>query len=233
MRGTPGGCRPSRRPVHLPWWALAALFYVVEVRVVHLQFQREAHSYSLSELPLVTGFFLAAPIDLIVASVVGSSLGLLVHRRPAPIKLAFNVCLFGLSSAAAVSVFQCCCPAGDDARSAAAWLATFAATLTAAVIGLVAVHVAIRLAQGRTDRRRQWLAVRFGLLVTVTNTALALVGMTLFTNEPGAAWLLLVPVLLMALAWRSYHASMAEGRQRDSLELLYEANGILHGTQRP
>ena len=93
-------------PVPVPWWALAVLFYVVEVRVVHLQFQREAHSYSLSELPLVAGFFLATPIDLILACVVGSSLGLLVHRRPAPIKLAFNVSLFALSSAAAVSVFQ-------------------------------------------------------------------------------------------------------------------------------
>ena len=130
-----------------------------------------------------------------------------------------------------MSVFQLLLPAGDDARSAAAWLAAFAATLTAAVIGLAAVHVAIRLAQGRSDRRRQWLAVRFGLLVTITNTALGLVGMTLFTNEPGAAWLLLVPALLMALAWRSYHASMAESRQRDSLELLYEANSILHGTR--
>ena len=218
-------------PVHVPWWVLAPLFYVVEVRVVHLQFQREAHSYSLSELPLVAGFFLVTPIDLILACVVGSSLGLLVHRRPAPIKLAFNVSLFAVSSAAAVSVFQLLLPAGDDARSAAAWLAAFAATLTAAIIGLAAVHVAIRLAQGRSDRRRQWLAVRFGLLVTITNTALGLVGMTLFTNEPGAAWLLLVPALLMALAWRSYHASMAESRQRDSLELLYEANSILHGTR--
>ena len=218
-------------PFQVPWWALAVLFYLVEVRVVHLQFQREAHTYTLSELPLVIGLFLATPTDLILAYVIGASAGLFIHRRPAPIKLAFNVSLFVLCAAASVTVFHLVAPVAEGPQSASAWLATFAATTTATCISLLAVNAAIRLAQGRTDQRRLALAVRFGLIVSATNTALALVGITLLEVEPRSIWLVAIPVLLMVVAWWSYRASIGEREQRDGLELLYEANGILHGTR--
>src|SRR5687767_3623719 len=48
-------------PFHIPWWVLAVLFYLAEVFVVHIQFQRDAHSVSLGELPLVLGLFFAGP----------------------------------------------------------------------------------------------------------------------------------------------------------------------------
>ena len=69
-------------PIRLPWWAMVPLFYLVEVRVIHLQFQREAHSFTLSELPLVAGLFLAVPSDVILAAVLGSGLGLLGTGDP-------------------------------------------------------------------------------------------------------------------------------------------------------
>ena len=49
----------------LRWFHLAAVFFLSEVTVVHLRFRRDAHSFSMSEIPLVVGLFFVAPIELI------------------------------------------------------------------------------------------------------------------------------------------------------------------------
>lgn len=215
-------------PVSLPWWALAPLFYLAEVRVIHLQFQREAHSFTLSELPLVAGLFLAPPGDLVMAAVVGQGLGLLIHRRPAPVKLAFNVALFLLGTSVALGVFHALAPSASP-LDPWTWVATFAATMSATIAGLVAVNSVILLAQGRTDRSRLDEAVRFGLAVSATNTCLGLIGVTLIWIAPESAWLLVIPAALVIIAWRAYRSQVSEGQQRDSLELLYSGTRILHG----
>src|SRR3979409_1026352 len=63
-------------PISLPWWLLALLFLAVEVFVVHIQFHREAHSFSLSEIPLVLGLYFASPPMLMLAMLVGSAVTL-------------------------------------------------------------------------------------------------------------------------------------------------------------
>ena len=50
---------PFDRP-HLPWWAIAAGWVVAEACVVHLQFRRSAHSFSLADLPFVFGLLFAS-----------------------------------------------------------------------------------------------------------------------------------------------------------------------------
>ena len=220
-------------PVTLPLWLLTILFYLVEVRVVHLQFQREAHSFSLSELPLVLGFFLAAPHDVVLAHVLGSGIGLLIHRRPTALKLGFNMALFLLGSAVSVALFHLL--VGLNAGPATPlqpliWVGALVATLASTAIGLLAVNLAIWLAQGRSDRKRIPQAVRFGLAVAATNTTLALIGITMLWVAPTAAWLMAIPALLGGVAWRSYRAYVAEQGQRESLELLYGTTRILRGT---
>src|SRR5207302_10152705 len=44
----------------LPWWALGAGFFVAERCVVHLHFRRNAHSFSLGDIPLVFGLVFAS-----------------------------------------------------------------------------------------------------------------------------------------------------------------------------
>jgi diguanylate cyclase (GGDEF)-like protein len=212
----------------LPWWLLAGLFYLAEVRVVHIQFQREAHSFTLSDVPLVLGLFLASPTDLVLACVVGGTLGLLIHRRPAPIKLAFNAALFLVGSSVAVVLFHRLAPFADPLQPMT-WIAASLATIAVTLLGLLAVNAAIWLAQGRSDRRRIGVVVRFGLVVAVTNSCLALIVITLLWSERGATWLVAIPLALVAVAWRSYQANIDEREQRESLELLYRTTSILHG----
>ncbi|MDQ3492733.1 MAG: sensor domain-containing diguanylate cyclase, partial [Chloroflexota bacterium] len=217
--------------IQLPWWLLAVGFYVAGSRAVHLQFQREAHSFTLSEIPLVAGLFLAAPGDIVLASVIGSGAALIIHRRPAPVKLAFNLSLYLLGSAVAVSLFRLIAGSASPLVPST-WLAAFLAVGASTIIGLAAVNAAIWLAQGRSDRRRLALAVRFGLAVALTNSCLALIAVTLAHAAPGAPWLLVVPLVLVGMAWLSYRAHIGEREQRDSLQLLYSTTRILHsGTE--
>ena len=53
------GEAPLAKP-HLPWWAIAAAWAVAEACVVHLQFRRSAHSFSLADLPFVFGLLFAS-----------------------------------------------------------------------------------------------------------------------------------------------------------------------------
>ena len=48
-----GPLHQLQAPGHIPWWVLIPMFFGAEVFVVHIQFRRDAHSFSLSELPLV------------------------------------------------------------------------------------------------------------------------------------------------------------------------------------
>src|SRR5205085_8011396 len=78
----------------VPWLLLIVIFYAVEANVVHIHFQREAHSFSLSEIPLVLGLFFVSPTHLIIAQLIGAGSALLIHRRQSPLKLAFNLSQF-------------------------------------------------------------------------------------------------------------------------------------------
>src|SRR5690349_2712167 len=55
----------------LPWWAVAVGFCGSEAFVQHLQGRREAQTFSLSEIPLVLGLFLATPGQLFFGQAIG------------------------------------------------------------------------------------------------------------------------------------------------------------------
>ena len=114
-----GGWRwtPDLPPLHEPhiaWWWLALGFLVGERCVVHLEFSRNAHSFSLGDVPLVFGLVLATGHDLVVAAVVGPALTLLLDRRLPPIKLFFNLGQFALSVCLATLICSWLAPVGTD-----------------------------------------------------------------------------------------------------------------------
>ena len=98
-RSSPAPCRalPPLHEPHIAWWRLALGFLVAERCVVHLQFRRSAHSFSLGDVPLVFGLVFATGDDLVSRAVVGTALTLLLDRRLPPIKLVFNLAQFALA----------------------------------------------------------------------------------------------------------------------------------------
>src|SRR5579862_8678890 len=94
---------------HLQWWVFAIAFYLAEVFVVHLQFRKQAHTLSLTEIGLTLGLLLASPVALLVGQLVGSFLALTINRWRSQrllIKLFFNTAQLPLCSGVALVMFR-------------------------------------------------------------------------------------------------------------------------------
>src|SRR5436190_12284477 len=131
-------------PLEVPWWALAGLFYLAEVFVVHIQFQRDAHSVSLGEIPLLLGLFFTGPVGLVLAQVVGDGLALALHRRQSPVKLAFNLGHFAAETCLASILFRMVLGGGSPVGPAG-WTAAFTAAVASSAFGVVMVFSVISL----------------------------------------------------------------------------------------
>ena len=131
-------------PFEFHWWALAVGFGLAEIFVVHVEFRRDAHSVSLSEIPLVLGLFFAPPAQLVLAQFVGAGVALAFHRRQSLLKLTFNLGHFFVETCLAVLIFHSLTDLGHAPESGE-WSAAFVATLVTTVVGVVSVFVAISL----------------------------------------------------------------------------------------
>ncbi|MGH2751872.1 MAG: ATP-binding protein [Actinomycetota bacterium] len=212
-------------PVRVPWWALAPLFCLAEIFVIHLQFRRDAHSFSLSEVPLVLGFFFASPWELVVAQLVGSAVALVLHRKQSPLKLSFNMSHFALGTSLAALIFHGVVGEGDPIGPLA-WGGALAGTLVASIGSGLAIAAAMWLADGRRPAGFAQ-TLRYLVIITATNTSIALAVVTVLWLEPMAAWLLVVPVGLMFVAYRAY---TLQSEKHHSLESLYESTRLLNRT---
>ena len=218
VQGTP----PLHEP-HIDWWWLALGFLVCERCVVHLEFSRNAHSFSLGDVPLVFGLVLATGNDLVIAAIVGPALTLLLDRRLPPIKLAFNLGQFALSVCLATLITYALAPVGTDWGPQLA-IAVLIGAQVSAVICVALIAAAISLSEGWLGFRQLTRMFATDLTVTVTNSSLGLVAALIVSTEPWALPLLLVPLLTVFLAYRAY---VSERKRGERLEFLYEANRTL------
>jgi diguanylate cyclase (GGDEF)-like protein len=209
----------------LPWWVLAPVFWAAEAQVIHFHFRRGAHTFSLNELPLVVGFFLASPIELLVGQAIGSALALAINRRQPPVKLAFNIASFALASVIGLIVFRAvgAGPLTDPLR----WFAAFLAVGISNVVGVVTVATAISISEGSlgVPKLRQMVAV--SSVVAITNTSIALLAVIIIVADSRAVWLLTLPIATLFLGYRAF---IGAKQQHESLELLYESTRILQRT---
>jgi diguanylate cyclase (GGDEF)-like protein len=208
----------------LPLPILAGLFYLAELTVVHFRFRRDAHSFSLSEVPLVLGLFFAAPWALVPAHLLGAAVALTVHRRQPFIKLAFNLGQFALQSTLAVVVFRYVVALGDP-LGPAGWVAAILATQVTLWVADALINAAIYLSGDRLPPQAMWEVLGLGVIATAMNTSLALIGVTILARSPASAWLALTPLIVLFVAYRAYSSKRA---QHERLESLYEATRALH-----
>ena len=213
-------------PFEIPWWAIGGLFFLAEVYVVHLQFRREAHSFSLSEIPLVLGLYFLAPPALVLAQLVGSGAALILHRRQSPLKLVFNLAHLSLEAIFASVLFHWVVGRGEPA-GLTGWVATVVAVALTTLLAAVMITIAISLSEGKLHLETLTEGLGLGIMVGMTNTCIALVAATLMWERPEAAWLLLVPVATVFFAYRAY---TSERQKHKSLESLYESSRVVQGS---
>jgi diguanylate cyclase (GGDEF)-like protein len=209
-------------PLHqlgIPWWAIAIGFYLAECAVVHVHFRREAHTLSLSEVPLVLGLFAVSPIGLVTAQLAGMATALVFYRRQRPLKIVFNLAQSALATAIAVAVFRAAVD-GRNPLQPVGWIAALGAASLAAATGIVLVAAAVSLAEERPALERVTTTAAVSFLGTLTAASLALAAATLAETRPSAVILLLMPTAACALALRAYGL---QRRRHDHVQSLYDS----------
>ena len=190
---------------------------------MHLHFRRDAHSFSLGDIPLVLGLIFSTPESLLIGGLIGNFATLAVDRRLPLIKLVFNLAQFALAATlAAVCVHQFAGSAGLD--DPWLWVSVLIATEISALITVLLIGAAISLSEGPI--RPATIAQMFGMdfVVTMTNSSLALAASIVLSFDARAIPLLLVPAVTVFLAYRAY---LMERQRHERLEFLYEATRTL------
>jgi diguanylate cyclase (GGDEF)-like protein len=211
-------------PLALEWWIVAAGFGIAEILVVHLQFRRDTHSFSLSEIPLIVGLYFLRPELLLLALLLGSGAALAFHRRQPLVKLAFNLSNLAFTTGLAVIVFRAILQFADPIGPFG-WGATIIAAILADVVSLVMISGAIALATGKRSQLTK--LVGSGSIASFFNTCLGLVTVTVLWIRADAIWLPLVLAALMVGAYRIYGSVR---QKHESLETLYSSTRLLQQT---
>ena len=200
----------------LPGWALFLAFLATGVCVVQIQQHRQGETINLSEIPLVLGMFLAAPLTVCLARIAADLLVMVGGRTPAK-KVIFNVALGCAETALALAVFTACTTWLGPSLPVT-WLAAYAGALAANALGIVAIRCVIAAYDGGLQLRavlRDALTEQGAAPMAVT---LGLIAVTSLSATVLNAWLLVASGAFLLLAYRSYAA--LSGRHLD-LERLY------------
>jgi diguanylate cyclase (GGDEF)-like protein len=209
---------------YLPWWALALSFVVAERCVVHMQFRRSAHSFSLGDLPLVFGLLFASASDLVLGSLIGTALVLLFDRRLPAIKLVFNLAQFALGECLALLVLHTLISGQHESVGPLVWAGTFLATQTSAVIAVLLIGAAISLSEGWIKPKMLLQMLGLDAIITLTNTSVGLLGAMIVRTDARAIPLLVVPLITVFFAYRAY---ILERQRHERLEFLHETTRTL------
>jgi hypothetical protein len=200
---------------------LAALFAITEIFVVHLKFRHDAHTFSLSEIPLMLGLFYAAPAAVLVAQVLGGGVVLALHRRQSPIKLAFNLATYAVSVLVAEIVFRAVL-GGGELLGPRAWLAGIMAATAASLVAVPAIYMAVTLSDGRPASKEFLRPFGFALFGALVTSSIGLISVELAPHSLGEL-LLVVPTIGLYMAHRAYvgerekhhsRAHLSSGRRR-------------------
>jgi diguanylate cyclase (GGDEF)-like protein len=191
--------------VVLPWYALAVGFAATEAFVFHVQFQREAHTVSMSELPLVLGLFFAPPLHLLAGRLVGSAVILLFHRRSSPLKTVWNLAFVTLQTAVAVTLFHLVAGSavGGDVRG---WLGAYAGAMGANALGVVALAMVVAIYDGGLHPRAIGRDLVKGDPFQPIVVTVGLVAVVCLDTSPRSVVLLLLTGAGLLVAYRAYAA---------------------------
>jgi GGDEF domain-containing protein len=213
-------------PTHghrLPVLVAAMLFGLAEVFVVHIDFRRDAHTFSLVEVPLVLGLFFLPPAALVPAHLAGAGTALAAYRRQSPRKLFYNLGALALEDCVAILCYRQI--AGNaDPLEPRAWTAVFVACVLASIIGIVSVFAAIAVSGGSQRASERWQSLGLGVAATLATTSTTIAMAVLAVHDTAAAWLLSVPIAGLYLA---HHSHVTARKERNSLDFLRGSAGVL------
>ena len=107
------------------------------------------------------------------------------------------------------------------------WAAALFAMLASSVVAVIVINLIIAMHQGRETFLQLGEALTLGVTVTVVNSTLALLFVTVIWNRPDSAWLMVVPVAALYFAYRS---AQSERSKRKSITHLFNLGRELQGS---
>jgi diguanylate cyclase (GGDEF)-like protein len=226
-----GSLRPAFEPNDLlPAIGLLAVFLAAESTQLHLEFRRQTHSTSASEIPLVFGLFLVQPGTLLLVRLAAAALVMIIRRRP-PIKTWFNLCLFAAETTLAVVTFHAALQGRPaDITDPRSWVATAAAVAVAVVVSNAGVFAVIISSGAMPSWRETAVMAAPAFLVTPLNSAVALVVLLTLSVSDWAVVLLAVVGGMFVLGYRGWLRSRKQhavlGRVYRFSRLLEQVRGM-------
>jgi diguanylate cyclase (GGDEF)-like protein len=212
--------------LQLPWIVWVAAFAVSEVWVVHIQLQKDSHSFSMTDLVFVAGLYLLEPAALITAQVAGVALVLVLHRRQFGMKLAFNVAEYSLQGCLATIVFSAL---GRATALAGAWdwVAALAAVAVSTFTACACIYAVMRVSDASLTVRELPRMLALSLPFALGVAAVGLLAAQTAAQNPASLVLLALPSGLLIAAYRAY----AKAReQQNNLRLLHEITSLLYNS---
>jgi diguanylate cyclase (GGDEF)-like protein len=184
-------------------WILMVAFAVAESCVAHVYINRQARTFSLSEIPLVIGLAYLSPIGLIAGRVLGSLFALAFIRRQPIVKLAFNVAYFTLDAGVAVFVYRAVIgnAAPQDPRG---WLAAYVAMAASLLLGSLAISIVIAAAEGAWMRSPLESVLGMGSVTGALSTTLGLLTVAGLAPTRVSAWLFGAASVMILVAYQSH-----------------------------
>jgi diguanylate cyclase (GGDEF)-like protein len=218
---------PLPADFRIPWWGLAMLFALAQLCAIQLEFRRESHTFTLSEIPLVVGLLFGTPAGLLGGRLLGGCV-VLASGRIRPVKFALDLAVVPLQTGVALITLHLVA-GGVDPFGPLGLIGVFAATLAASLVGVVVTFVALSTAEGSFDRQQLGLAGAIGTTVTAANTGIALVAAQAISSQLTFGLLLIVPT---AVVFFAYRALVAAREKHNRLEFLHETSRLLAQSKR-
>jgi diguanylate cyclase (GGDEF)-like protein len=213
----------SQPAIAIPWVVFAAMFCIAEARRVHVHFRRNAHSFSLSEIPLVLGLYFASPQTLVSSRFSGALVALSLIRRQPPAKAAFNLSLYAFEAEVAMWLISVLEPL-RIVTALHSWAVMLAVVGIIAMLGFSLTALLMSLAEGSMGRRQLLRGYLFSVGAALVNACLAIQAAAAISRNLAELWLLGMPLLGVAAAFFLY---TSEHQKRQRIQHLYECSDLL------
>jgi len=222
-----GHLDPIPAPFQISWIVLAAGFAIADLLAIHIEIGDDAHSFTLSEVPLVIGMFLCTPSGVVIARVVGAVIVLAAIQRQRPLKLGFNLSLAALESVCAVVTLSAAHGLLGDGV-VAEWTAVLIAVCSVTALQSIAIPTVIRLSSGVRERGLARRMAMYGFMSTAATASLGIASVTLLTADRTAG---LVPIAVIgAVLYAAYRGYAVIAQRYANLEKLYDFTKLLTRT---
>lgn len=205
---------------------ITVLAGLVQAFPLNVPLRRESTNLVISELTLGLGLFLLSPLELVAARLLGLLVYDIVRRRGFLIKVVVTAAVYAFEAGIAAVMFWWALGLTELPDPAPVpLLVALVAVVAATTIGGVVTWVAVGFASGGLDVAVGLEMQRVMLPVALVNASIALVALVLVHEQPGAAWLLVVPIVVLMLGYRRF---IRERRDRQFLAAMYELARDVH-----